>query len=117
MKQKENKIGMIIFILFVLILTIFNVRLEVYEKEKTKVININGFEDINVNRDFNEVYCDVPSKSCYWMFEDDCHETDTIYHHWKSNVVGDWKAKYLSFKGYGTCTIKYPTKRLRLVWM
>ena len=113
---KKYKCGKLVMgLIIVLLIALLNIHIETYQIEKTKTIKINGEKDVFVGRNFNDIYCDTSFKACYRHFN--CPNDVDITYEWKSSIVGDSDSEYLSFFGYGTCTIKYPATRLRLKWL
>ena len=106
----DSMMAVSVWTVILLAICLFNVHFEVYEKNKIKTFEIDGFKDVYAANNLNSIYCDQEVEACYSGWN--CPSDVPIHYQWSNKNKG-----YLSFSGWGLCTIEYPVKRLRLTWL
>ena len=121
MKTQEIKKRFNIIWLFILILTLvvlFNVHFERYETTKEIFGKFSGWgneqsEWVKVPNGIENIYCDEEIVFC----DIELNPNIPFCYKYVSNVVGDWKSKYItfvSFSGEHSCVIEKKIKGWRV---
>ena len=106
MYKTKTTFGLVI--VGMLLITLLNVRLEIYDAEGINVVQVSGtHRGVYIGDNFKGISCDVPFSRC----SVDCWSYN------KSSVKFDIKEEYIGLYGFGNCMIKTTYKSIRLAWL